>query len=138
MTVNTLPVDGLGPANAAADWLIVDGLAPAEGTAVGVVPFEHEQGAVVRAGESGEPGGFVGTTAEPRPARADLTYVVRPWDKWMAEAFSGLHGTIVESRETAHDGPVLPWDIDLTTLRSAPVGGWDTGLAVGSPGVFVL
>lgn len=130
MTTNTLPVDGLGPANAAADWLISDGLAPPEGQQVGVEPLTHETGPVDRHGTEAAPGGFVGTTPEPRPARLDLTYLVRPWDKMEAETFSGTHGLIVEKRETAHDGEPTPWDIDLTTPRNAPSLGWDAGTAV--------
>ena len=134
----TLPVDSLGVANAAADWLIVDGLAPHEGEAVTGDPFTHADGRVARHGEPGVPGGFVGSTPEERPALTDLTYLVRPFDKWSAESFSGLHGTIVEARETAHDGPAIPWDIDLTTLRSAPLGQWDAGAVLVGPGGFVV
>ncbi len=139
---NALPglVDGLGPANAAADWLIEDGLAPAPGTAVDVVEPTEVDGPTARAGNTGAPGGFVDTWQPERDAQHhDITWTVRPFDKDTAETFSGLHGAIVERRQTAHDGPATPWDQDVIIARQSPALSWDEGVELSTlPGAFVL
>jgi len=139
---NALPglVDGLGPANAAADWLIADGLAPPVGTAVDVIEATEVDGPTARAGNTSAPGGFVDTWKPEREAQHhDITWTVRPFDKAEAETFSGLHGSIIERRQTAHDGPATPWDSPVITARQSPVLSWDEGVELSTlPGSFVL
>lgn len=67
-----------------------------------------------------------------RPAMRNLTYTLRPM-RWRAQWNNGLHGEVRRRRpaDSAGQRPLLR---PVRTLRSAPVGPWDAGTALGPTG----
>lgn len=68
-----------------------------------------------------------------RQATRNLTYTIRPMH-WRAQWNNGLHGEVRRLRPSTADDRQEPFLRPVRTLRSAPVGPWDAGTALGPTG----
>ena len=124
--------DGAAPATNAAPWLpTYQAPDPAE------FPLTRlTAGEPTGAGKNPtEPlGGFVWVHAS-RPAYLDVTYGIRPWDKWAAEHYSGINAVVIDPLDEYHfaEGGMSALHDHRTTARGAPVLPWDAGALLGEP-----
>lgn len=63
-----------------------------------------------------------------RPAQLEQAWTLRPFDKWAAESFTGVHGVVTHDDHAAQYGGMRPWDEQRRTLRDLPADSWDAGI----------
>ena len=69
-----------------------------------------------------------------RPAQHNEAWTLRPFDKWAAESFAGIHGVVSHDDHAAQYGGMRPWDEQRRSLRDLPSDSWDAGIVVNPAG----
>lgn len=69
-----------------------------------------------------------------RPAQFTEAWTLRPFDKWAAESFAGIHGVVTHDDHAAQYGGMMPWDEQRRSLRDLPADSWDAGIVINPAG----
>lgn len=95
------------------------------------VPITNLDGRQAIGGDIGPPEGGQPKPDRVRPSMRDLAYFTRAHHTVTPHQLdhdTAAHGVVRARVEHAHDGPALPWDHQLMTLRQAPPGGQSGGM----------
>lgn len=89
---------------------------------------------IIEQSPTGPESGVERPTPGTRPARHNEAWTLRPFDKWAAESFSGIHGLVTVSPGDSQYGGMLPWDEQRRSLRDLPTESWDAGIVINPAG----